>query len=134
MASAEYHRQWREKNREKLRAYGREYYAKKRRSCALAGRTLATLKDRRCCKRAASQRTATKKGLQQPTRPAPTVCECCGKKPKKGFCLDHDHLTDEFRGWLCGACNRSIGQLGDTLAGVINAVLYLQRYLQSRTK
>jgi hypothetical protein len=41
--------------------------------------------------------------------------------------LDHDHVTGKFRGWLCGACNRGIGMLGDNLAGVMRAAAYLQR-------
>jgi hypothetical protein len=133
MASAEYHRQYRAKNRERLRAKWREYYRNS------GGRYLAASNARNAKNRdavnARLRKAVHKKAGIEATRPMPTVCECCGKKPKKGaLCLDHDHLTDEFRGWLCGACNRSIGQLGDTLAGVINAVLYLQRYLQSRTK
>jgi hypothetical protein len=54
----------------------------------------------------------------------PKVCECCGKESNKIVC-DHDHVTGNFRGWLCDPCNRSIGQLGDNLEGLINAVFYL---------
>ena len=62
----------------------------------------------------------------------PDVCECCGK-PANGkartnkLCLDHDHNTWEFRGWLCHDCNRGIGLLGDNLEGVLNAVNYLKK-------
>jgi hypothetical protein len=41
--------------------------------------------------------------------------------------LDHDHLTREFRGWLCGACNRGIGLLGDDVNGLRRALAYLER-------
>jgi hypothetical protein len=64
------------------------------------------------------------------TRAAPANCECC-RKPRTGMksalCLDHDHTTGKFRGWLCGHCNRAIGQLGDNLTGLMRAVRYLRR-------
>jgi hypothetical protein len=72
-------------------------------------------------------------GLPEPTRPCPTVCERCKKpeavKSKNGtprvLCLDHDHETGEFRGWLCQACNTGIGKLGDTSKDLFQAAYYL---------
>ena len=52
-------------------------------------------------------------------------CEICGSA--KGLCYDHDHVTMEFRGVLCRKCNRSIGQLGDSLDGLLKAVNYLRK-------
>jgi hypothetical protein len=77
-----------------------------------------------------SARAACRKydGTPEPTRPRPEACECCGEKPTtRGLCVDHDRVTGKFRGWLCGRCNRSIGQLGDSLAGLMRAVRYLRR-------
>ena len=70
--------------------------------------------------------------LPAPTREAPTHCELCGRLPIKGgrpvaLCLDHDHDTGRFRGWLCDRCNRTLGLLGDTLAAARKAVAYLER-------
>lgn len=67
-------------------------------------------------------------GLPEATRSAPSLCECCGKMPI-GYvlALDHDHITEEFRGWLCRKCNVGIGVLGDTLESVRMAVNYLER-------
>jgi hypothetical protein len=58
------------------------------------------------------------------------TCECCGNLPstKKGMCLDHDHSTGAFRGWLCNRCNLGIGLLGDTQQGLKNAIMYLHRH------
>lgn len=44
-------------------------------------------------------------------RPRPEKCEVCGKLGKKrnGICLDHDHKTNKFRGWLCSNCNTILG-------------------------
>lgn len=68
------------------------------------------------------------KGLPAPTRPEPDVCEGCKKPPgRKGICLDHDHITGVFRGWLCSKCNLGIGLLGDTIGSLLSAVDYLTR-------
>jgi hypothetical protein len=52
-------------------------------------------------------------------------CAVCGKKKK--LCVDHDHETDEIRGMLCRNCNAAIGLLGDTIEDVEKAVNYLRR-------
>ena len=58
-------------------------------------------------------------GIPQPTRPEPDLCECCAQKPdKRALCIDHDHKTGAFRGWLCYKCNTGIGLLGDTMTGI----------------
>jgi Recombination endonuclease VII len=67
------------------------------------------------------------RGLPLPTRPVPLVCECCGKPCRRHLALDHCHVSGRFRGWLCWACNRGIGSLGDNLAGLKQAVAYLER-------
>ena len=38
-----------------------------------------------------------------------TRCAICGRLPFAGLVLDHDHATDEVRGWLCGGCNVALG-------------------------
>lgn len=53
-------------------------------------------------------------------------CEVCGST--KELCYDHDHETMAFRGVLCRACNRSIGQLGDNAEGLEKALAYLRKY------
>jgi hypothetical protein len=69
-----------------------------------------------------------KAGMPSPTRPAPTLCECCGEAPNtRTLHLDHCHITGAFRGWLCMRCNTAIGKLGDQLDGVLRAVRYLER-------
>lgn len=49
-------------------------------------------------------------------RPMPEQCEICGsfgKDFKKGLCLDHNHKTGEFRGWLCTRCNAALGMVNE---------------------
>ena len=59
------------------------------------------------------------------------TCDCCGVDAKdlKGgkLHLDHCHVTGEYRGHLCGSCNRGLGMLGDNLTGVQLALDYLKR-------
>ncbi len=54
-----------------------------------------------------------------------SCCEICGSE--KELCYDHDHETMAFRGVLCRACNRSIGQLGDNAEGLEKALAYLRK-------
>ncbi len=51
------------------------------------------------------------------------ICEVCGRD--NDLCYDHNHSTGEFRGVLCRACNRSIGQLQDSPSILIKAANYL---------
>jgi Recombination endonuclease VII len=44
--------------------------------------------------------------LPIPTRSCPSLCEVIGCS-RKAICLDHEHLTHTFRGWLCQPCNRA---------------------------
>ena len=68
---------------------------------------------------------------RMPTPPRGTPCECCGEVAEQ-LQLDHCHITGEFRGWLCGRCNRAIGMLpGDSLEGALMAAVYLSRGQQA---
>lgn len=67
--------------------------------------------------------------LQEPTRPEPEVCECCGGTTvNKAIVFDHCHKTKKFRGWLCSKCNTGIGILGDDVEGLERALTYLKRF------
>lgn len=68
-----------------------------------------------------------RRGLPEPTRPRPPVCECCGGQSTRTLHLDHSHTTGAFRGWLCTNCNTAIGKLGDNPQGVCRALAYLLR-------
>ncbi len=43
------------------------------------------------------------------------------------LCVDHDHNTNQIRGLLCRKCNRSLGLLGDSLAIILSAIVYLSQ-------
>lgn len=78
------------------------------------------------CRDCIKQHSKIRKELHKNAPSKPEFCECCGKIPRK-WCLDHDHKTDKFRGWLCDKCNTGIGKLGDNLEGVMKAVKFLKR-------
>lgn len=54
------------------------------------------------------------------------ACEIC-RQSTESLCVDHDHVTGKVRGVLCRKCNRSIGQLGDSVEALERALEYLRR-------
>jgi hypothetical protein len=58
------------------------------------------------------------------------ACACCGGTDpgKRGWMVDHDHVTGEIRGILCNRCNLGIGLLGDSIEGVRKALTYLEKH------
>ncbi len=61
--------------------------------------------------------------------PEGTVCALCEcpEKPGDGLVFDHCHETNCFRGYLHNSCNRSLGVLGDDIAGMLRAINYLNK-------
>ena len=55
--------------------------------------------------------------------PLDSKCECCGDVTN--LCLDHDHVTEKFRGWLCLNCNHGLGKFKDNPETLIRAAEYL---------
>jgi Recombination endonuclease VII len=104
-----YHRAYRKKNRVQIRENNRKYRA--------AHPELVRK----------WSRIAARGKLAIPTRPEPAYCEICGRAQKRALCLDHDHTTGLFRGWLCHACNAGLGCLGDSLPFIEAAVRYLKQ-------
>jgi Recombination endonuclease VII len=67
-------------------------------------------------------------GMPEPTRPAPELCESCGKLDKRALSLDHCHVKGTFRGWLCLRCNAGLGMFGDNADELLKAVAYLSKH------
>jgi hypothetical protein len=61
----------------------------------------------------------------------PEHCEACGitfePTPQHRHCLDHCHVTNRFRGWLCSNCNIALGLAGDNPEGVRRLLEYITR-------
>jgi Recombination endonuclease VII len=103
-----YNAKYRAANKEKLQEYNRQWGKANREKKAASNRKL--------------------RGIPDPTRPLPMICECCNRPPgRKQLAVDHDHKTGKFRGWLCSRCNTGIGSLGDTMEAIELAVDYLRR-------
>lgn len=58
-------------------------------------------------------------------RKRPNKCEICGESGR--ICFDHNHKTNEFRGWICHRCNAVLGFVDDN-PFLLGKMLY---YLQS---
>ena len=56
-----------------------------------------------------------------------TAEECQGEGNKKNgaWVVDHDHQTNQFRGWLCHSCNRNLGSFKDNPTLLQRAIDYL---------
>lgn len=62
-------------------------------------------------------------------RPKPDSCEICntpGANFKKGLCLDHDHTTRQFRGWLCTNCNTILGLSKENISTLQSIIKYIE--------
>ena len=79
-------------------------------------------KCRVCNSRLGNERREVRKNAP----PKPDACDSCHKKNKK-LEIDHIHGTLIFRGWVCGDCNSGGGRLGDTLEGVLQYAVYLEK-------
>ena len=78
------------------------------------------------CKTCISESDSLLRSLKkQNPQPTDRKCACCGRIDKL-FC-DHDHSTGSFRAWICRQCNSGIGLLGDSEAGLRQALAYLER-------
>lgn len=105
--NAERHRDWRSKpeNKERLRAYRKLWMARPENI-------------------GYATRASRRRDLPEATRPCPELCEAnCGRKATH---LDHCHVTNTFRGWLCHWCNSGIGMLGDSAISVERALVYIR--------
>lgn len=75
---------------------------------------------------------------QAPKVPADHKCPVCertsdqlttyGKNKKSVWVADHDHVSEQFRDWLCHKCNLGLGNLGDNYERCIRAAEYLRKH------
>ena len=57
------------------------------------------------------------------------LCEICGEKcgTRSRLSIDHDHKTNEVRGFVCLRCNMLLGYARDDARILLKAVEYLKR-------
>jgi hypothetical protein len=81
------------------------------------------------CNPCRNEHTILRNKLRSSAPPKTLTCECCGKTydESRHICLDHCHVTNTFRGWICTQCNTGIGSLGDNEEGLLKALDYLRK-------
>ena len=80
---------------------------------------------KKLCRECQTEMEAEKREVRKNAPPKSEVCDCCHEK--NNLEMDHIHGTLIFRGWLCTKCNSGIGSLGDTLEGLLQAAVYLEK-------
>jgi hypothetical protein len=81
--------------------------------------------------RAKAQKCVDQKRIRLAGRPKPDACDVCGSNEKYkhiGICFDHDHLTGQFRGWLCAKCNLALGLVDDSPERLKKLAEYLENF------
>ena len=67
-------------------------------------------------------------------------CPCCNKTEKElkeygrwqdrsVWVLDHNHITEKFRGWICNSCNNALGRFEDNIDTLKRVIKYLEKNL-----
>lgn len=56
------------------------------------------------------------------------ICGCAEKRKLKYLHIDHNHLTNQVRGLLCGNCNYALGHFRENKQILINAIKYLEKW------
>ena len=64
-----------------------------------------------------------------PPRPKAERCEICGSMGR--ICFDHDHKTEEFRGWICDRCNVALGMANENPEILVAIAEYIKKYKES---
>ncbi len=108
-------REWKAKNRTRLRKYKREYHA--------------AHPDQHRRRQLRAKFDLTPEQYAEMLLAQGGVCAICkGPEPREGYALavDHDHATGEVRGILCSHCNRAVGWLADQPERVRAAAVYLE--------
>ena len=120
----EYIRSWRERNPHSTLDY---YQENKEAHSERVKRYRSTRKD----VVAGWQRASYRKWHNDATRPMPSRCEACGDL-HDSLEFDHNHETGEFRGWLCGHCNKALGLAKDSVNRLLSLITYLETNSQNK--
>lgn len=127
---AEYQKRYRAANKEKLRAYGKEYRKthppKPRPPGWHAGRK-PYLREFHLM----NKYGMTEAGYQELLASQGGLCAICGTDDPRGknhnrLHVDHCHKTGKVRGLLCSRCNVGIGSFLDDVAVLQKAITYLK--------
>lgn len=143
-----YMKEWKSKNRDRVRSYSREYHARNRNRINEQHRARARKRyvhDKEAIKKSSREYYARNKnrarenflkrkyGLTLAAWAAMfgaqgEKCACCGSADpgtKRGWHTDHSHKNGHVRGILCQPCNSALGHAGEDPARLLAAARYL---------
>ena len=140
----EHERKWRARNPDKVKARTKEKAHDPERQITtstyrkIARRSNPLYRDKEL---SANRRVALRKyGLtaedwQKMADAQNNLCAICGKpetrktlKTVRRLAVDHDHLTNNVRALLCGACNAGLGHFKDDASLMRKAIAYLEHH------
>ena len=128
-------RDHREANREKVRESSREWVREHATASAAAtskwrkeNPLAVALQNSRSVvrKRGHASCAATVKELEVAFTGHCAICDVPELECKTRLHLDHDHETGEFRGFLCGKCNKMLGLANDSEEILTSSLHYLE--------
>lgn len=117
-STVEKRREYRERNREHIRAYQRERY---HRTKDMPGERL-----KRRSQRLKTRYDITQSEYDDLLDKQGGVCAVCGDNPTHDLRVDHDHESGAVRGLLCHRCNLGIGYVQDSPARARAMADYLE--------
>lgn len=56
------------------------------------------------------------------------LCAICQKSSNDTLAVDHNHITGQYRGLLCGKCNMALGLLDEDINRMNNLRSYVLKY------
>jgi hypothetical protein len=122
---------WRSTNRAKLRAYNKQY--KKDHATEIKAHVnLPQTKKARLRRAVLRAYRMTQAEYDAMLVEQGNGCAVCGRVEGDGYSqrlqVDHDHITGEVRGLLCGPCNKALGLMRDSQENVQRAADYLKKF------
>lgn len=140
-AQREYHRKWRARNRERVRASKKRWVAKNwpriRKSYAAQRRKWGAANKEQLRLKMLKRRLHTLYGISYDEYLTMLTKQnnCCGlcERPEssfaRGLCVDHDHATGRVRQLLCVNCNTALGKFQDNPDLLRKAANYIERFM-----
>ena len=109
---------YRAKNREKIRAYGRQWKKNNPTTSNESYKRLYGITEEDYLRMLKEQNEVCKICLKPETAKA--------KDKVKRLSVDHCHTTGKVRGLLCDNCNKALGCFKDSISNLENAIKYLK--------
>jgi hypothetical protein len=124
----EFNLKWAEDNPEKVRKSVHMYYENNKEDAnnrTKKWREENPERDRETGRNSKRKSTLSRYGLKP--EDVSDTCQVCGRDNGKRFiCIDHNHDTGEFRGFLCSRCNLVLGHVQDDPQLLEKLALYLR--------